>query len=50
MLMYVILAVYLQVHAQFQYNPDSCQYNLMDYGSQNGTFLNEHRISEVWDK
>lgn len=35
-----------KVHAQFQYSPDSGQYNLKDFGSQNGTFLNEQRISE----
>lgn len=44
---YLIL-FFFQIHAQFKYNHDTCQYNLTDFGSQNGTFLNEQRISEVW--
>ncbi|XP_056022574.1 angiogenic factor with G patch and FHA domains 1-like isoform X2 [Ostrea edulis] len=35
-----------RIHAQLKYDYDTHQYHLIDFGSQNGTFLNEQRISE----
>ena len=44
--MFIQVAI-LQVHAEIKYDSDNSCYTVEDLGSQNGTFVNDLRISEV---
>ena len=35
------------MHAEIQFDGDKGQYEIIDRGSQNGTFINDQRIAEV---
>lgn len=47
LLMFVMMAV-VQVHAEIKYDHDNSCYTVEDLGSQNGTFVNDLRISQVY--
>jgi pSer/pThr/pTyr-binding forkhead associated (FHA) protein len=42
-----MLYILPQVHAEIRYNSKEHIYTIQDKGSQNGTYVNEERLSEV---
>ena len=39
--------MYFQMHAEIHFDKGQGQYEIIDKGSQNGTFINDKRIAQV---